>query len=157
VIPVPGRKIGETLEIAGPDGEAVKVQVSQADGEPVIAFTPEAAGVYQIPATDTVEAVTLVANVDSRESNVRVVEPGAVRSSLQATEITVVDGDADFATLITEGRQGKEIGTWLLYLGILIFIVQSMLAKRFSDRMIGKEDNLSGSLQMGRVRSARRS
>ena len=157
VIPVPGRKIGETLEIAGPDGEAVKVQVSQADGEPVIAFTPEAAGAYQIPATDTVEAVTLVANVDSRESNVRVVEPGAIRSSLQATDITVVDGDADFAALITEGRQGKEIGSWLLYLGILIFILQSVLAKRFSDRMTGKEENLSGSLQMGRVRSARRS
>jgi len=157
VIPAPGRKIGETLEIAGPDGEEVKVQVSQADGEPVIAFTPEAAGAYQIPATDTVAAVTLAANVDSRESNVRVVDPGAIRSSLQATEITVVDGAADFAALITEGRQGKEIGSWLLYLGILIFILQSVLAKLFSERMAGKEEDFSDSFQMGRIRSARRS
>ncbi len=157
VIPVPGRKIGETLEITGPEGEVVKVQVSQADGEPVVAFAPETAGTYEIPATDTIAAVTLAANVDPRESNVRVVEPGAIRSSLQATEVTVVDGGTDFAAMITEGRRGKEIGSWLLYFGILTFILQSVLAKRFSARMTGEEEDLSDSLQMGRIRSARRS
>ncbi len=59
--------------------------------------------------------------------------------------------------MITEGRQGAEIGNWLLYAGILLFIMQSVLAKRFSDRMAGKEEDVSGRLQMGRVRSARRS
>ena len=157
VIPVPGRKIGQTIEISGPDDSVVKVQVSQTDGEPVIAFAPDRAGLYEIPATDNVPAVTLAANVDPRESNVRVIDPGAIRSSLQSTQVKVVEGASDFAAMITEGRQGREIGALLLYLGIIVFILQSLLAKHYSERMTSEDKDLSGSFLMERIRSARRS
>ena len=157
VIPVPGRKIGETLDITAPDGEVVKIQVSQVDSKPAIVFTAEDVGRYQIPGSDHAEAITLAANVDPIESSVRVVDPGAIRTSLKDTETVVVDGAANFTKMISEGRQGAEIGNWLFYAGILLFILQSILAKRFSERMAGEEEDVSGSLQMGRVRAARRS
>ena len=157
IIPVPGRKVGETLDVTAPDGEVVKIQVTQSDGTPAIAFTAEDAGKYQIPGSDHAAAITLAANVDPSESMIRVVDAGAIRTSLKDTKTVVVDGAANFIKMITEGRQGAEIGNWLFYAGILLFIMQSMLAKYFSERMAGKEENVSGSLQMGRVRSARRS
>ena len=157
IIPVPGHQIGEILDITAPDGEVVKTQVTQADGNPAIAFTAEDVGRYQIPGSEKADAITLAANVDPGESTVRVVDPGAIRSSLKDTETVVVDGAANFTKMISEGRQGAEIGNWLLYAGILLFIIQSLLAKRFSERMAGKEEDVSESLQMGRVRSARRS
>lgn len=157
VIAVPGRKIGETLEIHGPEDAVVNVQVSQADGEPVIEFTADNVGIYEVPGTDQASPLTLAANVDPREANVRVVDAGAVKTALQATGASIIDGTGNFAQIITEGRQGKEIGTWLLYLGIFVFVLQSVLAKFYSERMSGKEEDVSGSLQMGRIRSARRS
>jgi len=39
----------------------------------------------------------------------------------------------------------------------LIFILQSVLAKLYSERMAGEEEDFSDSFQMGRIRSARRS
>ncbi|MDP6523767.1 MAG: BatA domain-containing protein [Kiritimatiellia bacterium] len=157
IIPMPGRKIGETLDITAPDGEVVKIQVTQSDGKPAIAFTAEDAGKYQIPGSDHAADITLAANVDPSESAVRVVDPGVIRSTVKGTKTVIVDGAANFTKMITEGRQGAEIGNWLLYAGILLFIMQSVLARRFSERMAGKEEDVSGSLQMGRVRSARRS
>ena len=157
VIPVPGHKVGETIDITAPDGEVVKIQITQSGDKPAIAFTAEDVGKYQIPGNDHAEAITLAANVDPLESSIRVIDPGAIRSSLKDTDTVVVDGAANFAKMITEGRQGAEIGNWLFYAGILLFIIQSILAKRFSERMAGNEEDVSGSLQMGRVRSARRS
>jgi len=101
--------------------------------------------------------VTLAANVDPMESNVRVVEASILSQTLELTGATVVSQAGALATAIEQSRQGRELAGLLLMCGIAVFILQSLLARYFTNRMSKPDHDVAESLQKSRVAAARRS
>ncbi len=59
--------------------------------------------------------------------------------------------------VVEKSRQGRELSFILLISGIVVLVLQSLLAKYFTNRMSHADADVSASLQMSRVAAARRS
>ena len=102
--------------------------------------------------------MVVAANVNASESNVRVVEGPALANSLDDTGVKVLNRAGSMADAIQDERRGSELSGRLLIAAIIAFILQSILARRFTNR-INREDttDLATTLQMSQVAAARRS
>jgi len=72
--------------------------------------------------------------------------------------VTVISKDGDLAAAIEKNRRGSELAMLLLYLAVAVFILQSILARYFTNK-ISRDDvpDLTAALQSSRVAAARRS
>ena len=159
-IPVTSREVGEVVHISTPSGEKLDVKVSRSGQISVCALDPDEAGIYHLAGKsddDTAGSVTVAFNVDPAESSVRIVEAKALDKQLGPIGVKVIANSAKLAGAIEDGRKGRELADILLILGILAFILQAVLAKRFTDRMSEDKTDVSSALQMSRVVAARRS
>ena len=87
----------------------------------------------------------------------RVVDAGALTGQLDPLGVQVVAEPSALVAAIEDSRQGRELAHLLLILGTAVFLLQSFLAKYFTERMSQGKADLSTALQMSRVAAARRS
>ena len=158
-LPLAKRETGEFVALRTPGAEnAEDVRVTQ-DGDQLVAeVSLTEHGIYEIEAEDDKPGMVVAANVNARESNVRVVEGAALANSLDDTGVKVLNRAGSMADAIQAERRGSELSSRLLLAAIIAFILQSVLARRFTNR-INREDttDLSTILQMSQVAAARRS
>lgn len=154
-IPVEGRQIGENVNLTRPGGEASPLAITQNGDQTVAKVDFDKLGVYQIPADGTKPAVVVAANVDARESDVRVLDAGAIEKVLGPIGVKVVD--KDLSSVIEKNRSGREISHQLLWIALAVFLLQSILARYFTNK-ISRDDvpDLTAALQKSRVAAARR-
>ena len=153
---VRGRKVGDRIQVTDPQGLATDLKVTQSGKRSVCAIETDQVGVYEV-AGDKDEALTVAVNVDPAESNVRVVDAAALADKLEPLGVRVVLQADALADAIEEGRQGRELASFLLVCGLVVFVLQGLLAKYFTSRMSRPETDVAASLQMSRVSAARRS
>jgi uncharacterized membrane protein len=156
-ITLTGRQAGDQVQLVDPSGQPNDVKVAQVESKMACAFDAESAGVYGVPGDEKAPSEAVAANVDSRESNVRVVDAGALSNQLTSEGVDVVADSSALAAAIEESRQGRELAIYLLIAGAVVFLLQSFLAKYFTNRMSEGESDVSASLQLSRVAAARRS
>ena len=115
-------------------------------------------GVYEITAEGDSPAVVMAANINAPESNVRVIDGSVLASQLEGVEVKVLNPERSIKDTIEKSRRGHELAHLLLWLAIIIFVLQSVLARHFTNRM-DRDDapDLSATLQMNQVAAARRS
>ncbi len=158
-LPVAKREAGEFVALRTPDAEeAEDVRLTQ-DGDQLVAEVALTKhGIYEIEAEDDKPGVVVAANVNASESNVRVVEGAALANSLDDTGVKVLNRAGSMEDAIKDARFGSELSVRLLIAAIIAFILQSILARRFTNR-INREDttDLATTLQMSQVAAARRS
>jgi len=158
-LPLAKREAGEFVALRTPGAEnAEDVRVTQ-DGDQLVAeVSLTEHGIYEIEAEDDKPGMVVAANVNASESNVRVVEGAALANSLDDTGVKVLNRAGSMADAIQAERRGSELSSRLLLAAIIAFILQSVLARRFTNR-INREDttDLSTILQMSQVAAARRS
>ena len=158
-LPLAKREAGEFVALRTPGAEnAADVRVTQ-DGDQLVAeVSLSEHGIYEIEAEDDKPGVVVAANVNASESNVRVVEGPALANSLDDTGVKVLNRAGSMADAIQDERRGSELSGRLLIAAIIAFILQSILARRFTNR-INREDttDLATTLQMSQVAAARRS
>ena len=158
-LPLAKREAGEFVALRTPGAEnAEDVRVTQ-DGDQLVAeVSLTEHGIYEIEAEDDKPGMVVAANVNASESNVRVVEGAALANSLDDTGVKVLTRAGSMADAIQKERRGSELSSRLLLAAIIAFILQSVLARRFTNR-INREDttDLSTILQMSQVAAARRS
>ncbi len=158
-LPVSGREVGDFVSLRRPDSEeSDDVRVIQNEDQPVapVSFTKH--GVYEIKAEDDKPGMVVAANVNADESNVRVVEGSVLANKLDGTGVTVLNRAGSMVAAIEKKRQGRELAHLLLLLAIIVFVVQSVLARYFTNRIDREESaDLSATLQMSQVAAARRS
>ena len=158
-LPLAKREAGEFVALRTPGAEnAEDVRVTQ-DGDQIVAeVSLSEHGIYEIEAEDDKPGVVVAANVNASESNVRVVEGPALANSLDDTGVKVLNRAGSMADAIQDERRGSELSGRLLIAAIIAFILQSILARRFTNR-INREDttDLATTLQMSQVAAARRS
>ena len=164
-LPLAKREAGEFVALRTPGAEnAEDVRVTQ-DGDQIVAeVSLTEHGIYEIEAEVDPKTgvdkpgVVVAANVNASESNVRVVEGPALANNLDGTGVTVLNRAGSMEDAIKDVRFGSELSVRLLIAAIIVFILQSILARRFTNR-INREDttDLATTLQMSQVAAARRS
>ncbi len=158
-LPVSGREVGEFVSLRSPDSEEPDdVRVIQDGDQPVAPVSFTAHGVYEIEAEDDKPGVVVAANVNASESDVRVVEGSVLANALDPTGVKVLNRAGSMVDAIEDARRGRELAHLLLLLAIIVFVVQSILARYFTNRIDREESaDLSTTLQMSQVAAARRS
>lgn len=155
-LPVHGREVGDRLQLRDPRGKQVDLQTTESGQQPVCTVETAEVGVYEIAGDQGSPLLTVAANVDGSESNVRVVDAAALAETLEPLGIEVATQKKKLATVIENRRQGRELASLLLISGIVFFVLQSLLAKYFTNRMSQPDTDVAASLQMSRVTAARR-
>lgn len=152
-----GREVGDNVALTKPAGETSAIRVTQDRDQTVAAIEFDEPGIYQIAADGKKPAVAVVANVDARESNVRVLDGGAIESLLGPVGVKVLAKEGDLVSTIEKNRRGREIAHLLLWIAIGVFLLQSILARYFTNKISRDEvPDLTAALQKSRVAAARR-
>lgn len=154
---VHGPHVGETVHVIDPQKQSVELKVTETGQQPVCKIDMDKVGVYEIQGTKGMPVLLTAANVDPAESDVRVVAPSVLATELEPIGVRVVAQPGALASAIETSRKGRELATVLLICGIVVFVLQSVLAKYFTNRMSQPDTDVAASLQMGRVAAARRS
>ena len=158
-LPLTKREAGEFVDLLRPgteEPEEIRVILNGDQLAAPVSLTKH--GIYEIKAEEGKPGVAIAANVNASESNVRVVESAALRNTLDSTGVQVFNREGSLSKTITDARRGSELSQRLLLAALIVFILQSILARRFTNR-INREDtkDLSTTLQMSQVAAARRS
>ena len=156
-IAAPGRRVGETVQLTDPAKETSTLKVTQAAQQPVCEIPNEQTGVYEVAGDKTRPALLLASNLDPSESDVRFVDAAVLAGTLDAAGVKVVTESGALTKEIERSRQGRELARFLLIAGILVFVLQSLLARYFTNRMSEPDTDVAASLQMSQVVAARRS
>ena len=158
-LPLTKREAGEFVSLLSPGAEeAEEIRVIQNGDQLAAPVALTRQGIYEIKAESDKPGVAIAANVNASESNVRVVESAILTNTLDPTGVRVIRGEGSMSQAIKKERRGSELSQRLLLAALIVFILQSILARRFTNR-INREDtkDLSATLQMSQVAAARRS
>ena len=153
------REAGEFVDLLRPDTkEPEEIRVIQNGDQLAAPVSLTKRGIYEIKAEEGKPGVAIAANVNASESNVRIVESAALSNTLDSTGVQVLNREGSPSKAIKDARRGSELSQRLLLAALIVFILQSILARRFTNR-INREDikDLSTPLQMSQVAAARRS
>ena len=143
------------LTLVKPDGTSDTIRPDQVGETLNIELTAELPGIYQYN-DDAGSALTAVAaNIDSGESNVRVIASKSLESDVDSIGLKVIDGNSA-AKEIKSARRGSDLSSLLLTLAILCFLIQSVIAKIFTKKISRGETDVAASLQLSQVAAARR-
>lgn len=111
-------------------------------------------GVYQITNNEGKILGAIAVNSNPSESNVRVAAADVLNESIGAADnIKIIDGSPD---AVLNDRKGSDLTSLLLFLCIVCFVLQSILAKIFTNRISKGETDVAASLQLSNVAAARR-
>ena len=158
-LPLTKREAGEFVDLLRPGTEEPEeIRVIQNGDQLAAPVSLTKHGIYEIKAEEGKPGVAIAANVNASESNVRVVESAALSNTLDSTGVQVLNREGSTSKAIEDARRGSELSQRLLLAALIVFILQSILARRFTNR-INREDtkDLSTTLQMSQVAAARRS
>jgi hypothetical protein len=155
---VSGREVGDFVSLNSPAEDDQDIRVTQDGDQPVATVEFRALGVYSIKAEGKNPAVVIAANIDARESNVRVVDGNALTGQLNEAGVEVLDRDGSMSEAIKDARRGRELAHLFLLLAVLAFLLQSMLARYYTNKMDRENaPDLAATLQLSQVAAARRS
>ena len=158
-LPLREREAGEFVALLTPGTEEPEeIRVIQNGDQLTAPVSLTKHGIYEIKAEEGKPGVAIAANVNASESNVRVVESAALNNTLDSTGVQVLSREGSISKAIEDARRGSELSHRLLLAALIVFILQRILARRFTNR-INKDDtkDLSTTLQMSQVAAARRS
>jgi uncharacterized membrane protein len=111
-------------------------------------------GVYQITNNEGKILGAIAVNSNPSESNVKVAAADALNESIGAADnIKIIDGSPD---AVLNDRKGSDLTSLLLFLCIVCFVLQSILAKIFTNKISKGETDVAASLQLSNVAAARR-
>jgi len=157
-LPAGERTPGSTITLRGPTGKDTTVKVVERDGQTVAAAdSTEGTGFYVLRGEDGRDVSPPVAvNADPTESDVKIANQAALETQLSGVPIRFLSPGVDLPLFVRESRVGRELGGALLLLALATFIIQSVLAKRFTKRIEGARGDMSRTVQEQDVIAARK-
>jgi hypothetical protein len=154
-MPLPGRLMGDQVNLFNPNGESEPTKVTVVSGKTVAIIKPEQPGIYKVIGKAGLSSASIAANTDPSESELRCATPEALTEWLDGLAIDIVtSGIADAAL---NSRTGRDFSLTLLVLGALCFFIQGILANHLSRRIHSKSGGLVETLKSRSVAASRRS
>ncbi len=155
---VPERQVGSDIQVLDPTGQAQALKVTQVGENPSCPIDAASIGIYKIEGGDKFKSLQVAVNPDQRESMSSSLDASSLQSQLEPLGIRAISDTGTLIEAIENSRRGRELAHLLLVLSTAAFILQALLAKRFTDKMRqGEASDLGGALQINQVQAARRS
>jgi hypothetical protein len=112
------------------------VAATQQEGQ-MMAVLPAARtpGFYEIQYSKDAAPLVAAVNLDTLESDVTMTAPKDIQGALTGVPIGMLDDKADVFVKIKEGRLGKELWQYLMAAALFLLVLESFLARRFSQRV----------------------
>ncbi|HLX59714.1 MAG TPA: BatA domain-containing protein [Planctomycetota bacterium] len=133
LLQLPGRSEQTVMTVKNPAGDKSEIALTERAGIPTLEFNrAELPGFYEIQAAGEPGITLMAANVDTSESDVRSLRGPAFSTALSGVPGIVLAEDGDLMRAITESRMGRELWTELLILALVLFVFESLLARRYS-------------------------
>jgi len=117
------------LRFVDPAGRAVPLEQSLADGRRRLVSPPlTQVGLHRLAVSGR-PLRDVAVNLDPRESDLARLSPAEARARWAAYKPIVLEGDADLARRIREGRFGRELAGLLLLLAFLCLVAESAVGR----------------------------
>lgn len=152
----PGRLAGSSVKVHGPRDVVSERKITLLNQKPVCSWLAETPGVYSMAAEGSLPGASIAVNVNAGESNARIIDSAVLNSNLSPLGASVVTDQSSLSTIIENSRNGRELTTILIVVGIAVFLLQSLLARYFTNRQSKEQNDVGESLQLARVAAARR-
>jgi len=128
VLPLPQMSVGEEMTVISPGGGEHVSPVEMRARKTVMQSAPlKVAGFYEVLGADT--PLTVAANIDHTESDVKVLEPGEMELSMSDLPIRVIGGDRNVAGVVMQARTGRELWLWLLGAAAILMLIEAFFAR----------------------------
>ena len=148
VVSLPRQGLETSVTFRTPAGKELAVQVTERDGQRRAEFEQaDRPGFYEVTGIEGTKPMLLAVNVDTSESDVRVLDPAALGTALAGLPVRVPPEGADLLATIRESRVGRELWRILMILGLAVLALEGYLAWRFS-RAVSAAETVS--LEVGR-------
>lgn len=135
-LPLPRMPADHRATLISPRGEQSRIDVIERDGRVVVDLKhAEHAGFYAARYAKDEPEVVVAVNAPSNESDVKPIEPAALADVLAPAEIAVIEPGMDIGGEVEAKRRGAELWGPLLIAALLVLLLESLLAKRFSNRV----------------------
>jgi hypothetical protein len=139
ILPLPGldhRTDPGKVVFRDPQGSDLSVAPVRRNGQSVAEVSQTTQpGFYEATYRTGEMPLAAAVNVDADESDIRVLEPVALNRVFADTDVHVVPAADDVATAIRQSRVGRELWWELVLAGLVLLIIEAMLAWYFSRRM----------------------
>jgi hypothetical protein len=133
VLPLPQMFLGEDMTVISPDGDEQTNPVEMRGGKTVMQSAPlTIAGFYQVVGAGT--PLTVAANIDHAESDVKVLKPEEMELSLSDLPIRVIGPDRHVAAVVVQARTGRELWLWLLGAAAALMVIEALSARWSTQR-----------------------
>ena len=154
-VPVNNRRLGEVVKLTGPGGQTRELKVVAVGGQPSCICEPETNGFYKIEMGGNATALVAV-NLDARESDVKVLPEPVLARKAAAVSLAMIGPEENLAELVKTGRNGFELARILLLAALGTLLLQSWLARRFTQRISEGITDVAAEVTRGRAAGARR-
>jgi hypothetical protein len=131
VLPLASMAAGEEVAVTGPEGgQAGVVRATVRAGE-VVAETPAtgAPGFYEFQPRPAGAAMTVAANVDPAECDVKVLGAEELARAFAGLPVRVLPATANVAAAVAEARNGRELWQILLIAAVALLAMEALLAR----------------------------
>ena len=135
-LPLPTRTARANVTVRDPSGGESSVQVTERDGEQTIDLSrPDLPGFYELHYADRTPPLVLAVSVDPTESDAKCLTAEALAASLRGAPVRLLAEEQDIGVAIRESRVGRELWRELMMLALVVLLIESYLAHRFSSRI----------------------
>ncbi len=131
-----------------PSGETISAPV-QEHGNQFVAVLENAseAGFYTARVSVQAPGMPVAVNVDSQESDVASLTQAELDESLQNISVTVAATESELASAIVATRTGRSAWRHFMIAGLILLLVESLLADRIGIRKLARNNNLNPSAE----------
>jgi hypothetical protein len=135
VLPLPTLAAGEDVDVVGPENARSTAQTTPRAGETVVQTLPTPTpGFWEIQARRDGTAMTVAANVDASESDVKVLGADELTEALGETQVRVLASDQNIAAAVAEARTGRELWQVLLIAAAILLAGEALLSRWYTRR-----------------------
>lgn len=120
--------MGQEVNVLSPDGNEYVSTAEMRGGESIMESDPLAiAGFYEVAFADA--PLTVAANIDQTESDVKVMEPEEIESAIWNLPVRLIDGDRSITGMVTQARTGRELWLWLLGAAAVLMVIEAIFSR----------------------------
>lgn len=153
-VPV-GKRLGDSVKLTAPAGQARDLKVTAVDGQPSVTFEPEVEGFHKLE-TGKDQSTWIAINLDPRESDVKELAASMLAQKAAGVSMAVILPGENLAAFVKNGRNGIELARILLVAALVLFLLQSWLARRFTHRITRGLTDVVAEVSRSRTAGARR-
>lgn len=135
VLPLPGLAAGEEVGVRYPDGRSAVGRTVLRAGEVVVQTDPTGApGFYELQPGGEGPIVSVAANVDTAESDVKALGAEELAAAFATLPVRVLPGDGNVAAAVAAARTGREMWPVLLVAALALLAAEALLARWYTRR-----------------------